>query len=33
VLSGREADDAVHPTTGDSMTLYIDEIDSLEVVR
>jgi hypothetical protein len=33
VLSGREAVDAVHPTTGDSMTLYIDEIDSLEVVR
>ena len=31
--SGREAIDAVHPTTGDAMTLYIDEIDSIEVVR
>ena len=33
VTDGREAVDAVHPTTGDSMTLYIDEIDSIEVVR
>ena len=33
VTSGREAIDSVHPTTGDAMTLYIDEIDSIEVVR
>jgi hypothetical protein len=30
---GREALEATHPTTGDHLTLYIDEIDSVEVVR
>ena len=30
---GREAIDAVHPTTGDPITFYIDEIDTIEVVR
>ncbi len=29
----REALEAVHPTTGESITLYIDELDSIEVVR
>ena len=28
----REVIDARHPTTGDAMTLFLDEIDSLEVV-
>jgi hypothetical protein len=30
---GREALEATHPTTGDHLTLYVDEIDALEVVR
>ena len=30
---GREAIDAVHPTTGESITFYIDEVETIEVVR
>ena len=30
--SGREAIETVQPTTGDRLTLYIDEIDGFEVV-
>ena len=33
VISGREAVEATHPTTGDQITLYLDEMDSFEVVR
>ena len=33
VIKGREAVDATHPTTGDGITIYLDEIDSFEVVR
>lgn len=33
MISGREAVDATHPTTGDQITLYLDEMDSFEVVR
>ena len=33
VAGGREAVEATHPTTGDAITLYIDEVDSIEVVR
>ncbi|HEY4670966.1 MAG TPA: hypothetical protein VIG78_02780 [Gemmatimonadaceae bacterium] len=33
VISGREAVDATHPSTGDAITLYLDEMDSFEVVR
>jgi hypothetical protein len=33
VIGGREAVDATHPTTGDSITLYLDELESFEVVR
>lgn len=33
VISGREAVEATHPTTGDGITLYLDEMDSFEVVR
>jgi len=29
---GREALSAIHPTTGDDLTIYLDEIDSIEVV-
>ena len=30
---GREAIDAMHPTTVHSLTLFIDEVDAIEVVR
>ena len=30
---GREAVEATHPTTGEQITLYIDEVESIEVVR
>ena len=30
---GREALEAHHPTTGDHLTLYIDELEGIEVVR
>ncbi len=33
MISGREAVEATHPTTGDGITLYLDEMDSFEVVR
>ena len=33
LISGREAVEATHPTTGDELTLYLDEMDSVEVVR
>ena len=33
IAGGREAIDAVHPTTGDAITFYVDEVDSIEVVR
>ena len=33
LVGGREALDAAHPTTGDRITLWLDEIDSIEVVR
>lgn len=33
VISGREAVEATHPTTGDQITLYLDEMDSFEVVK
>ena len=33
LISGREAVDATHPTTGDQITLYLDEMDRFEVVR
>jgi hypothetical protein len=33
MLSGREAVEALHPTTGERLTLYIDEVDSIEPVR
>jgi hypothetical protein len=33
MISGREAVDATHPTTGDGITLYLVESDTFEVVR
>ncbi len=33
VSGGREALEAHHPTTGDKLTLYIDELEGIEVVR
>jgi uncharacterized ubiquitin-like protein YukD len=32
LVSGRERIEAVHPTTGDRMVIYLDEIDSLQVI-
>ena len=32
VSGGREALEAHHPTTGDRLTLYIDELEGIEVV-
>ena len=33
LIAGRERLDATHPTTGDRLDLYVDEIDGFEVVR
>ena len=33
MISGREAVEAIHPTTGHELTLYIDEMDGFEVVK
>ena len=33
ILNGREAVEALHPTTGDHLTLYLDDLDEIEVVR
>jgi hypothetical protein len=32
MIDGREALEAHHPTTGDKLTLYIDELEGIEVV-
>jgi hypothetical protein len=32
LTGGREALEAHHPTTGDKLTLYIDELEGIEVV-
>lgn len=32
VTGGREALEAHHPTTGDQLTLYVDELEGIEVV-
>ena len=33
MVNGREAVEAVHPTTGEKITLFIDEVDTIEPVR
>ncbi|HEY0972111.1 MAG TPA: hypothetical protein VGE02_14180 [Gemmatimonadales bacterium] len=30
---GREAVEAVHPTTGEQITLFLDDVESIEPVR
>jgi hypothetical protein len=32
LVNGRESITALHPTTGESITLFIDEVDSIDVV-
>jgi hypothetical protein len=32
LVGGRESISALHPTTGESITLNIDEVDSIDVV-
>lgn len=32
VAGGREALETHHPTTGDKLTLYVDELEGIEVV-
>ena len=32
IVGGREAVDATHPTTGEKMTIYLDELERFEVV-
>ncbi|HXY30834.1 MAG TPA: hypothetical protein VEI06_08985 [Gemmatimonadaceae bacterium] len=31
--AGRERLDALHPTTGEPIAFYIDDVDSIEVIR
>ena len=33
LVASREAIESVHPTTGDAITFYLDEVDAIEVVR
>ncbi len=33
LTGGREAIDATHPTTGESMTFYVDEMQDFQVIR
>ena len=33
IRDGREMIEASNPTTGDHLTLYLDELDAIEVVR
>ena len=33
LAEGREAIEAMHPTTGHELTLFVDEVDAIEVVR
>ena len=33
LVSGREALEARHPTTGDAMTVMLDELDSVDALR
>ncbi len=32
LINGRERIEAVHPTTGDFIIIFLDEIDSLQVI-
>lgn len=33
LVAGRERIEALHPTTGDRIIIYLDEIDSLQVIN
>ena len=33
LAAGREVVEATHPTTGEHLRLFLDELDSIEVVR
>lgn len=33
LVNGREALATRHPTTGDELTLYVDDVDTIDVVR
>ena len=33
LVSGRGSIEARHPTTGERITLFVDEVDSIDVVR
>jgi hypothetical protein len=33
MVEGREAIDAMHPTTGEHLRLFIDDVESIEVVK
>lgn len=33
LTAGREALEALHPTTGEHLTLYLDDLESIEVVK
>ena len=33
VILGREAIESTHPTTGDRIVLYLDELEAIEAVR
>jgi hypothetical protein len=33
IVDGREALATRHPTTGDELTLYVDDVDTIDVVR
>ncbi len=33
VIDDREAVDAMHPTTGEHITIFLDELESFEVIR
>lgn len=33
LVGGREAIEATHPTTGDHLRLFVDELDEIEVVK
>jgi hypothetical protein len=33
MLDGRERIESVHPTTGERIIFYIDEVDSIQVIR
>ena len=32
LIEGREAVEATHPTTGEPITIYVDEVDTIEIV-